>query len=253
MFPTRVTPIVRILVRALRAKAEVSPAPLSLYMYDALRYLSEEDVDNVFSEHKMACTISDTLYNDEDKALREKTASRCGTIAAFTPNPADVSVVEHMFYPYIEPEELTKLEEGEFVIALTIDSVRSKPFFAKSIALPERKGQSHQDLMVMSRERYATSRVKVDQLFKRANDQDKSKKKGKDDEPGSFSDAFRSIFTKRAGQTSEPTTPPKEAQTEEAPKTAKPGGGKKPHEKRPAGELPETELREMLYVEPVMA
>jgi hypothetical protein len=253
MFPTRMTPLIRSFVHALRARAAVAKDPLSLYLFDGLRYLSEDDVNTIFKEHAIACTLSDTLYNDEDKALREKTVSKCGSIAAFTPNPADVSIVEHMFYPYVSPDELSKLDDGEFVIALAIDSVRSRPFFAKLLPLPERKGMSHQDLLVISRDRYTANRITVDQMFKKAVEKEKGKGKGKDDDPGSFSDAFRSIFTKRAGASAAPGAPAEAKTPSEKPPEKPKSDDVKKQEPQTPKEIAEAELRQMLYVEPVLA
>jgi hypothetical protein len=173
------------------------------------------------------------------------------------PSSPDLPFAERLFYPYIEGDELTKLEKGEFALALAIDGIRSRPFFAKSLPLSERREGSYQDLIAVSRDRYTTPRSKVDQLFKKKDDNDDQKPKGKGGDTGSFSDTFRSIFAKKPGG---PNTPAgeeggaKEANTP-SPVSAAPERtirAKEPSPARPT-EIPEDELKRMLYVDPVGA
>lgn len=265
VFPTRVTPLVRLFMHAARARAHASPVPIVAYLYDAVRYLDEVDIEKVFAERNLAAVIADTIYSEDDRPLREKALARCATVLSFAPHHADVPLTERMFYPYVSTEELEKLEDGEFCIALTIDAVRSKPFFARLEPLPERKNISQQDLMVIARERYATMRTKVDITFKKKSAPGDKKKK--DDEPGSFTDAFRSIFQKKDDGTAKPEdgnptqTKPEENKKEEskevkavAPQPKAPEVKKKkappPAEEY---EIPEEDLRQMLYVAPVIA
>ncbi len=262
MFPTRITPLVRMFAYAARARG-IAGDKVALYFYDCLKYLSEEDIDRILPERKVACAFANTPQNEEDEALYEKTFRRCGSILAFAPHPADFSLAESIFYPYVSPEDLAKLKEGEVCVILTIDSVRARPFFAMTLPRPERTGVSYQDLQTASREKYTTSRVKVDTLFKPPpKEESKDKEKG---EPGSFSDTFRSIFNKRAagappatpGQGTDskvsPTEPTKE---KEKPPEAKTNENKKEEsvekkEEKKAAEIPEADLRNMLHVDPV--
>lgn len=259
VFPTRVTPLVRLFLHAAGARSRASGKPVATYLYDAVRYLDELDIERVFAERNLASVIGDTIYSEDDMALREKALARCSTVASFAPHHADVPLTERMFYPYVSTEELEKLESGEFCIALAIDSVRSKPFFARLEPLSERLNISQQDLMVVSREKYATQRTKVDILFKKK----PADRKKKDDEPGSFTDAFRSIFAKKADDAQGTPQAAAQAPGESAQKPAEekqdakkePEAGSPP-KKRPSKakaeyEIPEEELLKMIYVAPI--
>jgi len=261
MFPTRITPLVRMFAYAARARG-IAGEHVALYFYDCLKYLSEEDIDRILPERKVACAFANTPQNEEDGALYEKAFRRCGSILAFAPHHADFSLAESIFYPYVSPEDLSKLKEGEMCVILTIDSVRARPFFAMALPRLERTGVSYQDLQTISREKYTTRRVVVDQLFRPPpKEEGKDKEKG---ETGSFSDTFRSIFNKRATTTAPP--PPGSPAQAPAPKAApnveekakapdakaagnkKEDGGHKTEEKK-ASEIPEEDLRRMLHVD----
>ena len=241
MFPTRMTPLVRMFVHATEARAHEHADPVGLYLNDCLRYLEEGDIDLIFTKHAVMTCISDTFYNDTDRELREKTVSRAGSIVAFAPNPGDVATVERVFYPYITAEELGKVEEGEFIIALTIDAIRSRPFFARVIPLSSRSSLSEQDLMGVSRDRYTLPRLKVDQLFKSSAMIGKEMPM-KDAPPGTFTDTFRSIFSKRSGD--QPL-----AKGEQQKKQSISPSDMKTTQKSAQTEIPENDLKTMLRVD----
>ncbi len=249
MFPTRITPLVRLFIHGARARA-YQGSPLPIFLQDTLRYVDEEEIDQLFTERKIAFTVSDTALHEEDRPLRKKTLGRCGSLIALSPHQSDVGLVEHMFYPYISPEDLVRLQEGELCAALTIDAVRSRPFFARLLPLPQRNNISAQDLLVVSRGKYTTPRVVVDQMFKNL-------PKGSDEPggtPGSFTDAFRSIFTKRAGAPTEAKGTPGSAVSAKTPVAEKPKEVvKEVSATKQTSEIAESVLKEMLYVGPIPA
>jgi hypothetical protein len=270
MFPTRVTPLVRLILSAARAEAELAllsgQAPVAVYLYDCLRYLSEQNMERALLDRNIALTVSDASHGEEG-ALREKLLQRAGTVAAFAPQEEDVHMTGRAFYPYVASEELEKLDDGELIIALAIDSVRSRPFFASAFPSGERSGVSAQDVRLASRTRYAISRPAADKLFK---PQKEEPEKKKEDDPGSFSGAFRSIFSKRPDGSAPSATPkPAELKTpppfpSPSPLPAAPKASEKekkpnvegivrnpPPAPPPAGgpsEIPEKKLKKMLRV-----
>jgi hypothetical protein len=244
MFPTRMTPLVRIFVEIGRVAAQKAHTPIPLYLHDCLRYLDDEGAERALSDSRVALTVADTIIQEADKDRREKALSRCGSVISFATHPSDRSLIERAFYPYADPDELMQMEKGEMVVTLTIDAVRTKAFFATSVPLGERRNVATQDIMVRSRQKYTTSRTVIDDTFKLG------AKDGDDKNPkdGSFTDAFRNIFAKRAGgppASTAPVMPPTETTKPE------PVPEKKPTEK-PA-EIPEKDLRSLLYVTPTGA
>jgi hypothetical protein len=256
IFPTRITPLVKLFTYALRAQTGAGTYA-SLYLHDGLRYLAESDSESLLSDQGLALTLSDTVYRETDLPLREKALARCGSIVTFEPHQTDIPLVQRVFYPYVTPEELQGLEEGEACVMLTIDSVRARPFFAHALPLAERRTVSLQDILVEARKKFTTPRTQVDQQFKKSNDDDK--KKGQPP----FSDAFKNIFAKRdpakALQTSgekkaDPAKP--EAETGVQQSVVVPQAAQTPQvpqvpAQQQLRELPEDELRSMLYVTPL--
>lgn len=246
MFPTRMTPIVRMFVEGALIAGTHAAQPVSLYLHDALRYLGDVEIERTFNSRSVALTVADTVIQEEDKERREQALARCGSVASFTFHPLDRPLIERAFYPYVEPEEFNELDERELVIALTIDAARTRPFFGKALPLERQRNISYQDLVDACKTKYTTSRIQVDALYKK-DDGKKGGKKG----PGGFQDAFKSMFEKRA-----------KAGAAGGPDVKKPNGEKKeaatPAPKKEAGtaraaprEVSEDTLKNMLYVKPV--
>lgn len=256
MYPTRMAPLIRTLVHGLRLTAHENSVPRALYLHDAIRHFSESELDVLFAaERGVMVTVADTLIQDSDHDRRLYALSRTASIVSFAAHPGDRALLERAFYPFIGADELVKLEPGEFAITLTIDHVRAKPFFAHALPLPDKQAVSYQDLVVASRERYTTPRSKVDAELRASTATDDSKKKkGPPGGGRGFQDAFRSIFEKQAqkAQGALPTTPaaPVAAPSQVAP--AAPGAATQPVRAPEKSEIPESVLRDLLYVEPVL-
>ncbi len=277
MFPTRMQPLVRIFAHAARARALLGEH-VALYCYDVLKHLSEKDIASIFPERSVMIAAAGILQSEEEQSRIESGMRQCGAVLSFAPNPADFPLLEHAFYPYVSPEDLAKLKESEICLMLTIDGVRSKPFFAQALPKPPRGTGSVQDIHVISRDRFTISRLKADQLFRAPRPEKPQEGSGQ----GSFSNAFRSIFAKKpdqsgtspgapsaAAQKTAPSETPKASPSATAPavtatyekpeETSK--NSKAPAETRapsvlaeetaasPA-EIPEEELRKMVYVDP---
>ena len=215
VFPTRIQPIVRLMLYAFRARMQ-GVVTGTMYLHDCLRYLREEDAESCMADQSYALTLSDTMYRETDLPLREKALAYCGSVVTFAPQQSDVPLVQKIFYPYVTPEELQGLEPGEACVLLTIDASRAKPFFANALELPERKSVSLQDILVDSRRKYTTARTQVDEQFKKQLDADKKKN------APPFNDAFKNIFAKRDPSKALAMT-----------------GDKKPEEKKPEDKPPE--------------
>lgn len=257
MFPTRVTPLTRLILSA--ARAEAGTSPFAVYMHDCLRYLSERNLERTLLDRNIALTVSDTSHGEESVS-REKLLQRAGSVAAFVPQEEDMHLVGRALYPYVAAEDLAKLGEGELIIALAIDSVRSRPFYARGLPFPPRSGVSAQDLRLASRERYSIPRLVADKLFKAKEEPEKKK-----EDPDSFSGAFRSIFAKRAADAPSPKPadiptppaaaaplppPPPAAAMPKPPEKGKPNIDGVVRTSAPAepAEIPEDKLKKMLHV-----
>lgn len=260
IFPTRMTPLVRSFTDVARMVGEHLGSPVSLYLHDCLRYLGEDEIDRVFSSKQVAVTVADTVLQESDRERREFAISRCGSIASFTTHPADKAVIERAFYPYADAEELNRLGKGELIVALTIDAVRARPFFAKTTQLPEKKHTSYQDLVLEARNKYTVSRLEVDALFKKQRGEKEPPRKR---DGGGFQDAFRSIMENRAqkmpidvgkgGSTAKASDAKKEPPTRSTEKSApEKTETEKIDDKKQPDEIPEDTLKKLLYVRPAL-
>lgn len=246
MFPTRFTPSVRLFAHGVRINSVMTPTPPALYVHDCIRAFSDRDIEWFYTEHTIAGTVSDSVFVEEDKDFREKTMARAGSVIAFSPATYDEPLIERVFFPYIGTEDFHKLDAGELAVALTIDSVRSRPFFAKALPIPSRENVSYHDIQVFSRAKHSTPRHLVDQLFIKR--KDAPSKDGAD--PGAFSSAFRSIFAKGAqGAGTPPTGALPQANASTAVKTA-PKPAVADIDKEPE-EISEDELKQMLHVDKI--
>jgi hypothetical protein len=250
MYPTRITPFVRLFLEIARRYHDPQ-APVSLYLHDALRYLSPESLERALLDKGILLSVADTAYGEEPTLLREMLLHRAGSVFSFKPSETDVPLVERVFYPYAGPDDLEKLEENQLIVTLAIDAVRSRPFFAKAPPPPERSGLSPLDLALDSRSAYTISRLSADKLF-RPKPQNSGKK---NDDGGSFSNAFRSIFAKQAaapapaGAAAKPPAAPAPApKPAEKPAPAPAPAASEPAKPREPKEIPEKELKKMVHV-----
>lgn len=236
MYPTRITPLARLWVEVARLAGAKRTTPVSVVMHDILRYFTESDIDRLFQDQHTTITVADASFGEGDKERREKALAQCGSVASFASHATDRPLIERAFYPYVEPEELQEASEGELLVALTIDAVRSKPFFGAALPLPQRHNISYQDTVLRSRDAYTTPRLTVDgevrSLFAVSQPQEQDDIDD-DEEGGSFSDAFRSIFNP-----SQDVPPPQKIEEKEEAST------------KETPEIPEDKLKEMLYVHP---
>jgi len=254
MYPTRMSPLVRSFVDAARFLGGTSQAPIALYLHDTVRYLLESEIDSAFTPGaNLALTIADTMQQQADQERRLYALSRIASVASFAAHAADRELIEQVFYPFVEADEITKLDPREFIITLTIDGVRKKPFFATALESAPKKNIAYQDLVVDARQKYTTTRSKVDASLKvsKGDDSGKKDKPPGGNSPKGFQDAFRSIFAKQAERTKQQ----QEAHTGSAsPAAVAPGAPPPappisvPQQKR---EIPEQALKQMLYVRPV--
>ncbi len=251
IFPTRITPLVRLGVYAARVAAAAS-GPHALYLHDCLRYLSVVDVERMLSDRSIAVQIADTAYREGDLPIREQAIARSGSIISFQPHPADLKLAGSVVYPYLTEAELEQFEPGECAVSLMIDGIRSKPFIASALQLPERTVISPQDIALTSRREYATPRTEVDESFR--SERSRPAPPAASGGPG-FSDAFRSMFAKKAGQAPPPqaSVPREEKQPRPptAPPAASPQASGAPSQS--PKEVPERELRDLMYVAPIPA
>lgn len=248
MFPTRIGPLSRLFSYAARAEAS---GPSAVYLNECLRTFSEEDIEYLLGERTLAVTFSESLLPPTDP-VRKKALARAASVVSFSPAPADAALVESLFFPYVSASDLDKLESREMATMLAIDSVRSRPFFGKAVPLPPRQNISYQDVQVASREAFATPRHSIDAAFRKKYAPPAAAKPA---DQGSFSNAFRSIFSKNAAGAATPAGAPPAAQAPRAAPAPQPAPVKKPPEpsadvnKEPA-EISEEELKKMLYVTP---
>lgn len=250
VYPTRVQPLVHACIEAALIGGEIDGAPRALYLHDALRYVHEGTVERIFSSRAVMLAVSDTMISEADRERRERTLARCGSLISLAMHPADRTLAERALYPYVEPEELERLQPREMVVALTVDAIRARPFFASALPVTTAVGASHQDMILASRTRFTVSRSSIDARYKPKDEQNK-KKRG----PGGFQDAFKAMFEKRAkagaGEPGSPTpSPAPEKAREEKPAPPQPVSGEARTET--PKEVPEATLRQLLFVAPVM-
>lgn len=264
LFPTRMTPLVRLFLQGARLSAR-NGVHASLFIHDCIRYVSEEMIEVLFAPRSsLAVTVADTLIQESDIDRRLFALSRSGSVMSFATHPGDKVLIERAFYPFAEADELVRLEPRECIVALTIDGVRARPFFATASALPETKHVAYQDIVVRSRQQYATMRTTVDAGLKGKKDD----KGGPPNSPKGFQDAFKSIFAKQAERAQQQTSgaAPGEQSVSQGTQAAQSSSTTPPavpavasvHSPSQASlpriepvEIPEDRLRQMLHVAPI--
>ncbi|WKZ31337.1 MAG: type IV secretion system DNA-binding domain-containing protein [Candidatus Dojkabacteria bacterium] len=104
--------------------------------------------------------------------VRHAIFGNVGTLSSFVVSQSDAAILAHEFAPIFTAEDLVSLEAHSMYLKLSIDGMTSKPFSAKSLNYKDRLQRFDQaeTIRAMSRERYGTDRLIIeDKIIRWAN------------------------------------------------------------------------------------
>jgi len=86
-----------------------------------------------------------------------------GTVISFRLGAEDAHVLAREFHPVFDEGDLARLPNHHIYLKLLIDGFPSRPFSAVTLPPPERKTSHKEEIIELSRRRYARPRGEVEE------------------------------------------------------------------------------------------
>jgi len=168
--------------RADVGKYEMENLP-NFYLYvDEFQSFSNESFANILSEarkYKLNLTIAHQYIEQMEETVRAAVFGNVGTTITFRVGAVDGEILEKEFAPVFNQEDIVNLGKYQIYLKLMIDGVGSVPFSSTTLLpLPKPEVDLTDEVVELSRKRYATSKTLVEENMKEAVFFDSKKKFG---------------------------------------------------------------------------
>lgn len=143
----------------------------AFYLYvDEFQNFSTSTFEKILSEARkygLGLTVAHQFIDQIEEGIRNAIFGNVGTVVNFAVGPKDAEFLVKQYSPYLEPEDLVNLGKQKIVTKLSIDQAQSKPFTAITLTHNFPKTGLNQEIMDLSRKRYAGYKEQVEQrLYK---------------------------------------------------------------------------------------
>jgi hypothetical protein len=139
--------------------------PFNLYV-DEFQNFATESFASILSEarkYNLNLHVANQYIAQMEDSVREAIFGNVGTLITFRVGANDADHLAKEFAPTFTAEDLTNLERYQIYLRMTVDGISSAPFSATTLPLPKNKTENLEKILKVSRERYSTSRVFVEQ------------------------------------------------------------------------------------------
>jgi len=148
------------------------PDRRDFYLYvDEFQNFATKSFTNIFSEarkYRLNLIITHQYVTQMEESIRDAVFGNVGTLACFRVGAEDAEYLEKEFAPDFEALNLVNLDKYNIYIKLMIDGLANRTFSAQTLPPRSMLIHSHRDkIIAMSRERYGTSRQKVEDKINR--------------------------------------------------------------------------------------
>src|SRR3989338_8346654 len=152
--------------RADEPAMRLSLLPRHYFYVDEFQSMMNQAFADILSEsrkYKLALTLANQYIEQMEEEVRDAVFGNVGTLIVFRVGPFDAEVLETVFAPTFEPEDLVNIGLGQIYLTLMIDGVGSPPFSAETIPPIETPPISYRDdVVTRSRDAYGRSRADVE-------------------------------------------------------------------------------------------
>ncbi|MBU4315274.1 type IV secretion system DNA-binding domain-containing protein [Patescibacteria group bacterium] len=137
------------------------------YMYvDEFQNFAVESFASILSEarkYRLNLVMAHQYIEQLTEEVRDAVFGNVGTLIAFRVGGPDASFMEEEFMPRFTPNDMINLPKYHIYLKLMIDGITSQPFSAVTLSPIATRTGSEQKVIQQSRERYAGSRVKIEE------------------------------------------------------------------------------------------
>ncbi|MBI5645161.1 type IV secretion system DNA-binding domain-containing protein [Candidatus Kaiserbacteria bacterium] len=155
--------------RADESAARMVRLPRFYFYVDEFQSMMNEAFADILSEsrkYKLALTLANQYIEQMEEKVRDAVFGNIGTLIVFRVGPFDAEVLETVFQPTFQPEDLVGLGIGQIYLTLMIDGVGSPPFSAETIPPIEAPSVTYRDdVVTRSRASYGRERAEIESVI----------------------------------------------------------------------------------------
>ncbi len=143
------------------------------YLYvDEFQNFATESFANILSEarkYRLNLILAHQYISQLDEKVRDAVMGNVGTIISFRVGAADAEFLEKEFEPVFYANDLVNLAKYNVYLKLMIDGVSTQPFSAMTLPPAEIEStyENLEKIIKVSRERYASPRIEVEDKISR--------------------------------------------------------------------------------------
>lgn len=137
---------------------------------DEFQNFATESFATILSEarkYRLNLTIAHQYITQMEEVVRDAVFGNVGTMITFRVGAFDAEYLEKEFAPEFTATDLVNLDKFNAYIKLMIDGMTSKPFSMQTIPPASYQGDKRATVLKVSRERYARSRLEVEEKIAR--------------------------------------------------------------------------------------
>ena len=137
---------------------------------DEFQNFATESFANILSEarkYRLGLTLAHQYMEQLDEKVLAAVIGNVGSTVTFRVGSTDAEILAKEFTPVFNEEDLVNLPKFQVYLKLMIDGVSSKPFSAMTLPPIGSATGSAEKVIKVSRERYSTSRDKIEEKIMR--------------------------------------------------------------------------------------
>jgi hypothetical protein len=143
--------------------------PFYLYV-DEFQNFATDSFATILSEARkygLNLTVANQYISQMSEEVRSAVFGNVGSIICFRISPDDAPFMQKYFEPQFEAADLIQQHSRFFVTTMMINDEKAPAFSAKTLNLPQPQDDLTSRIISLSRERYATDRVAVEELVRK--------------------------------------------------------------------------------------
>lgn len=152
--------------RANANSEELSLLPYFYFFVDEFQSFVNDSFADILSEarkYKLSLTIAHQYIEQMPETVRNAVFGNVGTTICFRIGPFDAAILEEMFMPTFNKEDLVNLGFAQIYLTMSIDGVGSPPFSATTLPPVSHPTESFKPRIIeFSRSAYSAPREKVE-------------------------------------------------------------------------------------------
>jgi hypothetical protein len=173
--------------------------PFYLYV-DEFQNFATESFGAILSEarkYSLFLTVANQYVGQMEETVRDAIFGNVGSMISFRVGPGDSVVLGKYFEPEFEPADLTRLNNQHMFVSMIIDGEKSLPFSATTLRVPAAEADLTDQIISVSRQRYASSReaVEIDINARTTSGQQQSSERPAPGQPGGGRPALSSSLS----------------------------------------------------------